>query len=201
MKKVASKKMLLFFMCLFLAIGHGSLLWAQPMEEEEEELQARPNPMDKTNMKGRGILSMTPGQSLQNKGITGKGLTVGGTGIASPGSSAASGSGSLPGPNPIQPMKTGKGLTEGGAGIAMPGSSAASSSGSLPTPNPIQPMKTGKGLTVGGTGIASPGSAAASGSGSLPTPNPINPVNLPAVQENKAQQNNMQWKDNTSIPR
>ncbi len=54
MKWFRSKKWLVFCFCFFLVIGQGSLLWAQPETEEEEEvLQARPNPMDKTSSQFR----------------------------------------------------------------------------------------------------------------------------------------------------
>ena len=137
MKWFATQKWLVLCLGFFLFIGMGSLplVQAQPMEEEEEELQPRPNPMDKTNMKGRGSLSMQPGQSLQNKrGISGKGLTAGGTGIAIPGSSAASGTGQLPKGNPLEDMRN-----------PMSGQSAVGmGTGGSGTPdNPIDPVTIG----------------------------------------------------------
>jgi len=49
MKPFTSKKWLVFCLGFFLVIGQGSLIWAQPEEEPEEQAPpTRPNPMDKT---------------------------------------------------------------------------------------------------------------------------------------------------------
>ena len=168
MKWLTTQTWLVFCLGFLLVLGQCSLYMAQAQpeaEEEEEEVQPRPNPMDKTFLKGRGSLSMQPGQSLQNKqGLSlpavqkmnvGKGLTAGGTGIVSPGSSSATGTGQLPKGNPLEGMRN-----------PMSGQS-------------VKGMKAGKGLTAGGTGIASPGSSSASGSGQLPTGNPLEDMGSP----------------------
>lgn len=59
MKSFTSKKWLVVCLCFFLVIGQGAVLWAQEdAEEEEEELvQTRPNPMENSAIKGRGLNS------------------------------------------------------------------------------------------------------------------------------------------------
>lgn len=47
---------------LFLVFGQASLLWAQPEQEEEETIQARPNPFEKTTLKGREDMSVKGSQ-------------------------------------------------------------------------------------------------------------------------------------------
>lgn len=62
MKWFTLKKWVVFCLCFFLVIGQGSMLWAEPMEEEEEPVQTMPNPMEKTTIQGRGINSVKGGQ-------------------------------------------------------------------------------------------------------------------------------------------
>lgn len=54
MKLFTSVKWLALFLCCFLAFGQGSVAWAQPMEEDEEPVQTRPNPMDRSGKMERG---------------------------------------------------------------------------------------------------------------------------------------------------
>lgn len=69
MKWPTSKKWQLFCLCFFLVPGQSSLLWAQPEPEEEEEetIQTRPNPFEKTILKGREAISVKGSQV--NRGL------------------------------------------------------------------------------------------------------------------------------------
>ena len=69
MKWLTSQKWQLFCLCFFLLLGQSSLLWAQsePEEEEEETIQTRPNPFEKTILKGREEISVKGSQV--NRGL------------------------------------------------------------------------------------------------------------------------------------
>ncbi|MFC1542878.1 hypothetical protein ACFL4M_03210 [Pseudomonadota bacterium] len=72
MKLFTPIKWLTLLLCCFLAFGQSSVVWAEVEEEEEEPIQTRPNPMDRsgkmeqkmntqrnTQMQQRGSKSMT----------------------------------------------------------------------------------------------------------------------------------------------
>jgi hypothetical protein len=165
MQWLKSKKWLVCLLCaLFVMTPIVNTGWAQPEEEEEEEpLQARPNPMDKTTLQGRTGITMQsgganwdpfdkspaskgqqliPGQSLQNKmGASGKsGLLK--PGNASPGSMV----GKELGDDIVDPAKKTGATMTGPAGGVDPGGSVGKVVGD-DIVNPVK--KTGKAM-VGG---------------------------------------------------
>ena len=110
MKLFKSKKWLIFCLCFFLTIGQGSVILADPLEEEEEPIQTMPNPTEKSTIKERGMNSVKADQSLKNKqGISEK------RGMLKPnGASLGSSVGKDLGDDIVDPgKKTGKAMMKG----------------------------------------------------------------------------------------
>ena len=57
------RKWLLFALFFLFVTASAPLLWAQP-EEEEEPIQARPNPLEQTTIQKRGATSSRSGQAV-----------------------------------------------------------------------------------------------------------------------------------------
>jgi hypothetical protein len=120
MKWFTTQKWLVFCLGFFLVIGLGSVLWAEDgvMEEEEETIQARPNPMDKTTLKGRTGNSALQGsqmapkadRSLKNK----QGVSTASESLKPSGADLGSSVGKELGDDIVDPVKkTGKAIMNG----------------------------------------------------------------------------------------
>ena len=79
MKLSTSTKWLVLFLSAFLVLGQATMVWAQE-NEEEEPLQARPNPMEKSGAMERGAnaqkgaqmqMKQQAGEQKSNKAHTG----------------------------------------------------------------------------------------------------------------------------------
>ena len=63
------KKILVSFMIALLIASFNCLAIAQPMEEEEEPAQARPNPMESTTINKQGMHSVQGQKSLKTRQV------------------------------------------------------------------------------------------------------------------------------------
>jgi len=70
MKLFTSIKWLALFLCCFLAFGQSSVAYAEPIEEEEEPIQTRPNPMEKSGKMERSTNTQRNTQMHQQRGKT-----------------------------------------------------------------------------------------------------------------------------------
>jgi hypothetical protein len=64
------KKTFLSFLITLLILSFSCFAFAQPMEEDEEPVQTRPSPMEKSSMKGHKMNSVKSRQNVSGENAT-----------------------------------------------------------------------------------------------------------------------------------